>query len=868
MRADSNKYKRLIATSSKRLKVIALISGGKDSLFSILHCLANGHEVVALANLHPPLPPTSQSDGDRDYDAEGEDINSFMYQTVGHSIIPLYAEALGIPLYRQEINGKAIVTSREYKPSAPSSSSSPSTKEPSPSAIQQDGTGDETESLMPLLQTILSHHPSANALSTGAILSTYQRTRVESVAIRLNLTPLSFLWQYMYVQPPYTQSSLLSDMAAVGQESRLIKVASGGLDEGFLWADVGQQKTVRRLRKAMGRFGEDGMMGDGAVLGEGGEFETLAVDGPRVLWRRRIEVEVGEAVVEEGGIATVRLRGARCVVKGEDGDEDGGGLERLRIPSLLEPESEETLEVLRRDGGVVVSGVEQTSDGLGMEMAQMRLSEETRLFHPQISRVGSTITISNLTAASSLLTTASASEQMASVTSHLRQILSKLGVAPSSIIFSTLLLQNMASFADINPIYGALFTEPLPPARVTVACGDRLGAGVQVMLSVILNVPRAKEAKEQWKEVERLLSHGTSEDATTSQKEIDINTSLDWKRGLHVQSQSYWAPANIGPYSQAISIPLSSSPADTSSPPPAELVHIAGQIPLVPSSMDMSPGTFSQHTVLALQHLWRIGREMKVACWLGAVAFVDADNEGKKEGRWRTAIQAWKTYHDILHRKWMKEHHADSEGEGDEEDEQQPDIWDMRHGLASRSSMDAEEKDCRRQLPLWDSIANDVACLTAEAKGESGRKSAPIPPCFVAEVETLPRNADVEWASVGVASEQARIEISRVSSASSDATATSSSDTKGRLDVTTLRVLGTGATVVWVGLQRRERLEDVQRIVREQVGMTASVAYTVYTATTLEDAWLQEIKATVVPCRKVWGEKGRLAAVVVGRCVE
>lgn len=56
------------------LKVVALISGGKDSFFSILHCLANGHEVVALANLHPPLEDGEQS----------EDIDSFMYQTVGH----------------------------------------------------------------------------------------------------------------------------------------------------------------------------------------------------------------------------------------------------------------------------------------------------------------------------------------------------------------------------------------------------------------------------------------------------------------------------------------------------------------------------------------------------------------------------------------------------------------------------------------------------------------------------------------------------------------------------------------------------------------------------------------------------------------
>ena len=34
-------------------KVIGLVSGGKDSTFNLLHCLANGLELVALATLTP-----------------------------------------------------------------------------------------------------------------------------------------------------------------------------------------------------------------------------------------------------------------------------------------------------------------------------------------------------------------------------------------------------------------------------------------------------------------------------------------------------------------------------------------------------------------------------------------------------------------------------------------------------------------------------------------------------------------------------------------------------------------------------------------------------------------------------------------------
>ena len=34
-------------------KVIGLVSGGKDSTFNLLHCVANGHDLVALATLTP-----------------------------------------------------------------------------------------------------------------------------------------------------------------------------------------------------------------------------------------------------------------------------------------------------------------------------------------------------------------------------------------------------------------------------------------------------------------------------------------------------------------------------------------------------------------------------------------------------------------------------------------------------------------------------------------------------------------------------------------------------------------------------------------------------------------------------------------------
>ena len=77
------------------MKVVALISGGKDSFYSIVECHRMGHEVVALANLHPPS-------------TSGDEMDSFCFQTVGHDVIEGYAECLGVPLIRQEIRGLAV----------------------------------------------------------------------------------------------------------------------------------------------------------------------------------------------------------------------------------------------------------------------------------------------------------------------------------------------------------------------------------------------------------------------------------------------------------------------------------------------------------------------------------------------------------------------------------------------------------------------------------------------------------------------------------------------------------------------------------------------------------------------------------------
>lgn len=61
---------------------------------------------------------------------------------------------------------------------------------------------------------------------------------------------------------------------------------------------------------------------------------------------------------------------------------------------------------------------------------------------------------------------------------------------------------------------------------------------------------------------------------------------------MHVQSVSHWAPANIGPYSQGVKI--------------GDIIHLAGQIALVPGSMIMVKGGIKQQCRLALRHVDRL----------------------------------------------------------------------------------------------------------------------------------------------------------------------------------------------------------------------------------------------------------------------
>lgn len=653
---------------SKRLIVIGLISGGKDSFFSLLHCIANNHEIVALANLYPPR--------DLSLGQTPEDLNSYMYQTAGHGLTPLYSNALGLPIFRQEISGSAFNSSKVYDCAVE--------MQTDPQRV------DETEDLMPLLRRILQQYPHANAVCSGAILSTYQRTRIESVARRLNLIPLSYLWQYPSLPPP-SAGGLLDDMAAVGFDVRIVKVASGGLEEDLLWQNLMDRKVRAKVEKSMRRFG-------GSILGEGGEYETLVVTGPIGVFKENIVVDDQEMWIEKGGGGEAwlafRQKAGRTVPNEASKPADGREwVKSLRNIELWDTEFEELLQHLKGKM-LFVTGQAKPQIYIGGRLKTENPSKSPDHWEAKtiIFKTSAMLTISNMTSRG-LETTAI--DQMTNINSSIREILAGNGRSTEDIVFTTILLRSMADFTALNSIYGQLFTKPNPPARMTVACGEFLPDGVSVMASFVvdLGAPAARD-------------------------------------GLHVQSRSYWAPANIGPYSQAISVP-------TKSKSDSAVVYVAGQIPLVPASMEVlqiedskdqtdsesknDNELFQEQACLAMQHLWRIGKAMNVSWWTGSIAFITGEGDVRMK-----SIIAWEVWKGV-HRKELWEKDG-----AEEEEEDGLDAWDKKYGgLGSLVKSEAEIQS----LP-------DITRLSLSPSD--------IPPGFFAvQVDALPRGCSVEWQGLG-----------------------------------------------------------------------------------------------------------------------
>ncbi|KAF7292378.1 Diphthami-syn-2 domain-containing protein [Mycena chlorophos] len=484
------------------MQYVALLSGGKDSCYNLLHCNKHGHTLVAAASLGPQ--------------PGKEELDSYMYQTVGQDAIELVARALDVPLYRRVISGQAIEQGSEY----------------GPRSTHVGVSGDETEDLFVLLETVKAHHPEVQGVSVGAILSNYQRVRVEHVCRRLNLTPLCYLWQR-------DQGELMSEMIAAGMHSILIKVAGIGLTVDHLGRSLAQMEPT--FIKLHGLYGAH-------ICGEGGEYETLTLDCP--MFKRRILLNEVETVIHsDNDFATVAFLRVKNAELQEKDDTSGAD---CAVPELLD---EEWLAV-RESVTHVPSAVDPPRPGSALAMSGV-VSKE----------VNGWISVCNIVATQmeGISIEAEVQQCFGALQEELRRYSLDLVDCTNINIF----LSSMDLFADVNAVYSTFFGTS-PPSRACVAV--TLPAPHHVILECIAHSRAAQ------------------------------------RHALHVQSLSYWAPANIGPYSQAVLTD--------------ERVFVSGQIGLIPSTLSLpSPLSLALESALVGQHARRVVNALSVNTggWTGHV---------------------------------------------------------------------------------------------------------------------------------------------------------------------------------------------------------------------------------------------------------
>lgn len=202
------------------MKLAALISGGKDSIYAIYLAKKQGHKIDLLLTMLPKRQ------------------DSYMFHHPNAELTKIQAELMGIPIITKKTEG---IKEKELK------------------------------DLKNLLENV---RDKVDGIVTGAIASTYQRTRIEKLCKDLGLKCLSPLWHT-------DTEKYLNDLIENKFKVIITGVAAEGLDESWLGRTI-DKKAIEDLKKLHEKY----MI---HLAFEGGEAETFVLDCP--LFRKAIAVQ-------------------------------------------------------------------------------------------------------------------------------------------------------------------------------------------------------------------------------------------------------------------------------------------------------------------------------------------------------------------------------------------------------------------------------------------------------------------------------------------------------------------------------------------------------------------------------------------------
>ncbi len=189
---------------------------------------------------------------------------SYMFHTPNIHMVELQAEAMGIPLVLQETEGH-----------------------------KEEELFDMEKALKRAKQDY-----DIQGVVTGALYSNYQRERIERVCDKLGLKIFSPLWHM-------NQEKEMRQILKKGYKFIFSSVASYGLDKSWLAGKI-TEKDVDRLVELNKKYRIN-------IAGEGGEFESLVLDGP--IFKKAIKIEDYDIIEENENTARMLVKKAKLVDK-------------------------------------------------------------------------------------------------------------------------------------------------------------------------------------------------------------------------------------------------------------------------------------------------------------------------------------------------------------------------------------------------------------------------------------------------------------------------------------------------------------------------------------------------------------------------
>lgn len=507
--------------------------------------MRDGHELVCIANLRPAAAATTTAaTTESPSPIVDEQVDSHMFQTIGHQLIRTLGSALRVPVFIRELpssNGSREIGLRYDQPTE----------------------GDEVEELYRLLSEVKHHHPEIEAVCSGAILSNYQRLRIEHVCSRLGLVSLAPMWEK-------DQETLLKEMVSNSLHAILIKVASMGLNHTHL------NKTLNEMESHLHQLGLEGMN----VCGEGGEYETFTLDAP--CFYSRIVLDeyecIGDLTTSIAPVSVLRIHKWHLEEKLNHAPS-----EACRRMKLLAKDNS-GLEKIEMDE-MELEGVQPTS----IKGEDTSSSSSTVLFdsfpsstpvpaYPPMNIVADHCFVSTSQQDTSIVASSSSSSSSSSdVTSRLGVILDSLNHhlinaqfdPTKEITFMEVFLQDMSDFVKANQEYKKYISQSKAPSR---AC---------VQLAQVTS------------------DSASDQQVTRSPLCVDcLAVRTPHRDVLHVESISSWAPACIGPYSQGNKLLQTG------------MIFLAGQIGLHPRTMKLPIQPTTQFE-LAWRHVRSILHSMR-----------------------------------------------------------------------------------------------------------------------------------------------------------------------------------------------------------------------------------------------------------------